>query len=181
MKFIETYKNVIQGLLVTAAFVAALGSAATWAFTTWSEFSTLPEDVQELSREVQSLNAAVRSTQEDFDVIDLLPGSLHVLTREVEPGGTIWVGMYVRANTDCDRSIRVRFFSDDTRALHWESEVTPAVRSAVSDDYQLLVIPIRTFESMSPGTYRYAPEVVPHNCGVYTNQTLGISDSFRVI
>ncbi len=181
---IKRYNTYVQAFLLTVAGVGGLVTLATGLFVFLSEWRNFPSKVEANTEQLQLLQeqiAAFENRTGDFNVIDILPSGISVLTQEVVAGEPIWVAFWSRANIDCERHIRIQFLNEQDRSFHFEERTDRAVKSAVSDDFQLLIIPIRTFESMSPGTYRYAPTVEPIDCGVYRAQQLPLSERFTVI
>lgn len=153
----------------------------------FSEWRALPETVRLNTETVSTLNQNVTALTESLleltperNIIDLL-GGVAVVSPTVEAGGTLWIAFQSRANADCDRDIRIRWYSEDTRALMPQVEDVSARQSAVSEQYQLLTIPIVVPDDLPPGKYRYAPTVIPKNCASYRAQQLPMSESFEVV
>lgn len=175
------YGLIIRNVLSTIALIGAIGGVFIWTFTQWSKWSNIPEQVTELTIQIASLTEAIsRNTNTDFFIVDILGGHIKVLNPEIQAGEDIYIAFYSRAKVDCERRILVRFFHHESRTFFRGQRLDPAVRSPVSEDYALLVIPIKTFDDMPEGTYSYAPEVVPGNCGPYERQTLPMSTPFKV-
>lgn len=183
-EIVKKYNTYVQAFLLTVAGIGGLATLATGLFLFLSEWHSFPSKVEANTVQLQLLQeqiAQFEARRGDFNVIDLLPSGIAVLTEEVVAGEPIWIAFWSRANIDCDRNIRVRFFNEQTRAFHFQERSDRAIRSAVSEQYQLLVIPIRTFDDMPPGNYRYAASIEPEDCGVYREQQLPLSERFRVV
>lgn len=182
-----SYKATVQSILITFGLITALATSITWAFNQWSRWYDIPDRVDNLSANITSLESSISSLQETLltvsrgtDPVDVL-GELRVVEEEVRAGEPIHVVFHARANVSCERTIEVRFFSYERRSYIAGIRIDPAVRASFSQDYQLLVIPIKTFPGMSPGKYSYQAEAVFENCGGFRRQTFALSSPFWII
>lgn len=176
---ITKYKNYVQAFLLTSAAVGLVSTMLAAGFVFLSDWGKIPLKVEALQETLTRVEQQIGAR--DLKVVEILGDNIAVTTRQVKAGEPIWVLFYSRATINCDRDISVRFYSEKERGFYPETRTDHAVRSAVSRQYQPLHIPIKTFEGMPAGLYRYTGEIIPTNCGVYGRQPIPFSEVFEIV
>ncbi len=163
-----------QLMVITPSVLALVGGIAFF----YRDITNALHAVPQIQQDVQELK---ESQVPNYRIIEYL-GTPLVTTTMVKAGEPIHVLLRVRANVNCERTIEYRFWNATENKWHPGVFTSAAVRSAVSDSFQILPVPIVTPDDLEVGhKYSYVADVLPKECGVYGRQQIGPSTLFRVV
>lgn len=166
--------------------VISLAGAAVSAILFLSGLFELPRAFDEQAKQINSIREDVTNLTAAFNSsrpeVIALEGVCMSSKPVVRQGETQVIVYTLRRNISCDTDIVVRFWSYSRNILDSVNTYTvPATKAPVTSSMIYFPVTVRIPEHLPPDEYSYAPLVKPKDCGIYTDQTLPLSEKFTVI
>jgi len=182
----EAWYSITSKIVGMVLGVIALASMAVSAILLLSGLFELPnaltkqaEQIKTIREDVTNLTVAFNSSRPE--VLSIIGTGIASQTA-VRQGDSIIFVYSLRRNISCDTQIDIQFWDHNKNLIASDHSYTRATNKApVTPKHIHYAVHVKIPENLPPGVYSYAPVIKPQDCGVYSEQTLPLSEKFRVL